>query len=396
MTAWYTNYNSDSGSESMNTDDWGSAESGYKIPDHELGKFEYAHLCKLAHRSRDVYGKGKYINRWLRLKLSSNEEPELWINGDKFMSVNKDNFATVHMDTQDIWGGSGSYVIALNRWIPFTIERHRTGIYRIAHNLSIFKHLEKTLDKEKCYWRTISAFVRQCQVVCKGLKYNLLTGELLNPNKDNEPQKCVENTDKRKLWRRKIIAFKKQLRTRAKLGLVDSTIDRLKNVDKDKLLNMVETHAKLLGKYDNRISEPIYALRKDTSKVANDNIIDLIDTDWNTPESIEFLAKHIDENAMPFEIFMPICLALKSISWHRNWRYADDLDTDKDISYFFNKLSIHLRRHYGVIEKEATINGASDLHSFNRSRGHYRSLPINIKQVYNIFKGVLDDSKDIK
>ncbi len=394
MTAWYTNYNSNSHSTSMNTNDWGSAESGYKIPDHELGKFEYADLCKLAHRSRDVYGKGKYINQWLRLKLSSNEEPELWINRDRFMTVNKDNFATVHMDTKQIWNNSGSYVIALNRWVPFTIERHRAGIYRIVHHLDIYKHLEKTLDKDRYYWREISAFVRQSQIVCNGLKYNLLTGELLNPNKDHEPQKCVENTDKRKLWRRKIIAFKKQLRTRARLGLVDSTLDKLKNIDKDKFLNMVETHAKLLGKYDSQISDSIYGIRMDKNN--NDNIIDLIDTDWNTPESIEFLAKHIDENAMPFEIFIPICLALKSIHWHRHWRGEEYNDIDKDIDYFFNKLSIHLRRHYGVIEKEATVETEHSLYNFNRSRGHYRSLPIDIKQVYNTFKGVLDDSKNIK
>ena len=394
----YVNYANHS--ESLNTNAWGSAESGYKIPDHDLGKFEYAHLCKLAHRSRDVYSKGKYINAWLRLKLSSNEEPELWINGSKFMTVNKDNFATVHMSTKDIWRGSATYVMALNRWIPFTIERHRTGIYRMAHNLSIFKHLEKTLTKELIEqyihhsWYEVSAFIRQSQIVCIGLKYNLLTGELLNPTSDHEPQRCVENTDKRKLWRRKIIAFKKQLRTRAKLGLVDSTLDKLKNVDKNKFLNMIETHAKLLGKYDNNISDSIYSLRMDKNN--NDNIIDLIDTNWNTPESIEFLAKHIDENSMPFEMFIPICLALNSISWHRNWRSRDDLDRDKDINYFFNKLSIHLRRHYGVIEKEATVENDSSLYNFSRSQGHYKSLPIDIKQVYNTFKGVLDDNKDIK
>ena len=244
------------------------------------------------------------------------------------------------------------------------------------------------------YWYEVSPFIRQSQIVCKGLKYNLLTGELLNPNKDHEPQRCVENTDKRKLWRRKIIAFKKQLRTRAKLGLVDSTLDKLNNVDTGKFLNMIETHAKLLGKYDSQISDSIYSLRMDKNN--NDNIIDLIDIDWDTPESIEFLAKHIDENTMTFEMFIPICLALNSISWHRNWRNQDDLDRDKDINYFFNKLSIHLRRHYGVIEKEATINEASDLYNFNRSRGNYRSLPIDIKQVYNTFKGVLDDIKDIR
>ena len=384
---WYTNHNN--GVSYINTDDWGSAESGYKIPDHDLGKFEYKELHAYALRSRDVYGKGKYINTWLRLKLNSNEEPEIWVNGDKFMSVSKDNIATVHMDTGHIWRSSGTYVIALNRWIPFTIERHRTGIYRIAHNLNIYKHLEKTWDKDKYYWHEISAFMRQSQVVCDGLKYNLLTGELLNPNTDHEPQRCVENTDKRKVWRKKITAFKKQLRTRAKLGLIDSTLDKLENVDRGKFLDMVETHAKLLGKYNNRISESIHTLRNEIT--TSDNIIYLIDTDWDTPESIEFIAKHIDENTMTFEIFIPICLALNNISWQRNWRYEETRQIgDKDINYFFNKLSIHLRRHYGVIEKEATINEASDLNKFRRSQGHYKSLPIDIKQVHNVFKGVLD------
>tara|TARA_R100000655_G_scaffold8797_4_gene22624 strand:- start:81 stop:1250 length:1170 start_codon:yes stop_codon:yes gene_type:complete len=384
---WYTNHNN--GVSYINTDDWGSAESGYKIPDHDLGKFEYKELHAYALRSRDVYGKGKYINTWLRLKLNSNEEPEIWVNGDKFMSVSKDNIATVHMDTGHIWRSSGTYVIALNRWIPFTIERHRTGIYRIAHNLNIYKHLEKTWDKDKYYWHEISAFMRQSQVVCDGLKYNLLTGELLNPNTDHEPQRCVENIDKRKVWRKKITAFKKQLRTRARLGLIDSTLDKLKSVDRGKFIDMVETHAKLLGEYDDRISEAIYAIRKDTS--SNYNIIDLIDTRWDTPESIKFLAKHIDENTMTSEIFMPICLALDSISWHRNWRNQNDIDRDKDINTFFNQLSIHLRRHYGVIEKEATIKQGGELHKFSKRQGHYNSLPMGIKQVHNAFKGVLEE-----
>ncbi len=404
MIANYVNYTNRS--ESLNTDDWGSAESGYKLPDHDLGKFEYADLCKLAHRSRDVYGNGKYINAWLRLKLSSNEEPELWINGGKFMTVNKDNFATVHLGTKDIWRGSATYVVALNRWIPFTIEKHRVGIYRIAHNLNIFKHLEKTLTKELTdkyiyHWHEVSAFVRQSQVVCKGLKYNLLTGELLNPNTDHEPQRCVENTDKRKLWRRKIIAFKKQLRTRAKLGLVKIHTDKLKNVNESKFLNTIEAHAKLLGTYNEKLKDRLSSFRENNSGKytqygGRESIINVIDTNWNTPESIEFLAKHIDENSMPFEIFTPICLALHSIHWHRHWRGEEYDDIDKDIDYFFNKLSIHLRRHYGVIEKEATVETEHSLYNFSRSQGHYNSLPINIKQVYNTFKGALDDNKDIK
>jgi len=267
----------------------------------------------------------------------------------------------------------------------------------MAHNLSIFKHREKTWSKDMCYWHEVSEFIRQSQIVCIGLKYNLLKGELPNPNKDHEPQKCVENTDKRILWRRKIIAFKKQLRTRAKLGLVKIHTDKLKNVNESKFLDMVEAHAKLLGTYNEKLKDSLSSLREDnTGYGGRESIVNMIATNWNTPESIEFLAKHIDENSMPFEIFTPICLALNSIHWHRHWRGEEYDDIDKDINYFFNKLSIHLRRHYGVIEKEATVESDDSLYNFSRSQGHYNSLPIDIKQVYNTFKGVLDDSKNIK
>jgi hypothetical protein len=380
-------------------DNWGSKALGYKIPDHALGKFEYVDLCKLAHRSRSTYGKGKYINTWLKLKLSSNEEPELWINGCRFMTVSKDNIATVDMDTKEVWThGSTTYITAVNSWIPFIVERHRTGIYRMAHKLSLYKQLEGYEGDDTYVWYAISKLVRQSQVITEGLRYNLLTGELLNPSKINEPEKCVENADKRKVWRKKITAFKKQLRVRGKLGLIESTINKLKNVDKDKFFNTIEAHAKLLGTYNEKLKDSLSSLRENnTGYGGRESIVNMIDTNWNTPESIEFLAKHIDTNAMPSEIYIPICLALCGIRSHTDTHYNKPKeDWSSEINKFFGKLSMHLRRHYGVIEKEATIESDSSLYSFSRSQGHYNSLPIDIKQVYNTFKGVLDDNKNIK
>ena len=378
-------------------DNWGSAESGYKIPDHGLGKFEYADLCKLAHRSRDVYGKGKYVNTWLKLKLSSNEEPELWINGSKFMTVGKDNIATVHMDTKDVWThGSATFVSALNSWIPFIVERHRTGIYRMAHKLSLYKQLEGYEGDDTYVWYAISKLVKQSQVITIGLRYNLLTGELLNSSKANEPTKCVENADKRKVWRKKITAFKKQLRVRGKLGLIESTIDELKNIDGGKLLSIVETHAKLLGTYDEKLKETLYRVRP-VGKPPTSGMYQHVHVNWDTPESIEFLAKHIDTNAMPSEIYIPICIALSSIRSHTDTHYYKPKeDWSSEINKFFGKLSIHLRRHYGVIEKEATVESDDSLYNFNFSSYRYNNIPIDIKQIHNTFKGVLDDNKNIK
>lgn len=380
-------------------DNWGSKALGYKIPDHGLGKFEYADLCKLAHRSRDVYGIGKYINTWLKLKLSSNEEPELWINGCKFMTVSKDNIATVNMDTKDVWAhGSATFVSALNSWIPFIIERHRTGIYRMAHKLSLYQQLEEYEGEgdDTYVWYAISKLVKQSQVITEGLRYNLLTGELLNPSKANEPEKCVENADKRKVWRKKITAFKKQLRVRGKLGLIESTIDELQNIDGGKLLSIVETHAKLLGTYDEKLKETLYRVRP-VGKPFKSGMYQHVHVNWDTPESIEFLAKHIDTNAMPSEIYIPICIALSSIRSHTDTHYYKPKeDWSSEINKFFGKLSIHLRRHYGVIEKEATVESDDSLYNFNFSSYRYNNIPIDIKQVYNTFKGVLDDNKNIK
>ena len=375
-------------------DNWGSKAWGYKIPDHGLGKFEYADLCKLAHRSRDVYGKGKRVNTWLRLKLSSNEEPEIWINMCRFMTVSKDNIATVDMDTKHVWThGSSTFVSALNSWIPFIIERHRTGIYRMAHKLSLYKQLEGYEGDDTYVWHTISKLVKQSQVITEGLRYNLLTGELLNPSKINEPEKCVENADKRKVWRKKITAFKKQLRVRGKLGLIESTIDELENIDGGKFLSVVETHAKLLGTYDGKLKDTLNDLRYGE----NSGIYQHVHVNWSEPNVIEFLAKHIDTNAMPSEIYIPICIALSSIRSHTDTHYTKPKeDWSSEINKFFGKLSIHLRRHYGVIEKEATVESDDSLYTFNFNSYRYNSIPIDIKQIHNTFKGVLDDNKNIK
>ena len=377
-------------------DNWGSKALGYKIPDHALGKFEYVDLCKLAHRSRSTYSKGKYINTWLKLKLSSNEEPELWINGSKFMTVSKDNIATVDMDTKEVWThGSTTFVSALNSWIPFIVERHRTGIYRMAHKLSLYQQLEEYEGDDTYVWYAISKLVRQSQVITEGLRYNLLTGELLNSSKVNEPTKCVENADKRKVWRKKITAFKKQLRVRGKLGLIESTINELKNIDGGRFLCMVETHAKLLGTYDGKLKDTLSGLVQRNSMPFY--AYQHVHVNWSEPNAIEFLAKHIDTNAMPSEIYIPICIALSSIRSHTDTHYTKPKeDWSSEINKFFGKLSIHLRRHYGVIEKEATVESDDSLYTFNFNSYRYNNIPIDIKQIHNTFKGVLDDNKNIK
>ena len=367
----------------LNTDNWQPVGDTYTIPDHGLGKFDYDSLWKLALKSKDPRGKGKYINSWLRLKLD-NGEPCIMVYDKKFMSVSQNQIATIHVDTNDVWRSPFSYVSALEKWIPFMIMRHRTGIYRIMHKLKVLKQAEKFVGTEMYSWSLYEKILRRGQVICKGLRFDLKTGELLNPNTDHEPTKCVEHKDKRKEWRKNITAFKKQLRTRLRLGLVETMLDKIRNADTTKCLNVIETHAKLLGRWD---SDEHGNLRYEVDRVReqqkdNKNTSLQVAMNWN--KSIEFIAPHIANNTMPNEIFIPLCITIQTLQ-ENAWRSEPTLD--QCITTFFNKLSLPLRRHFGVIEKEATILPDNNLYYTCRPRRRYDSVELPIDQVYNTYKG---------
>ena len=367
----------------ISTDNWQPVGDTYTIPDPAMGKFDYDSLWKLALQSRDPRGKGKYINSWLRLKLD-NGEPCLMIYDKEFMRVGKDNIATVQVDTKDVWRSPSVYVSALEKWIPFMIMRHRTGIYRIMHKLKVLEHMKEFVGTKIYAWTMYEKILRQGQVVCKGLRFDLNTGELLNPNTDHEPTRCVEHKDKRKEWRKNITAFKKQLRTRLRLGVVETMLDKIRNADTTRCLNVIETHAKLLGRWD---SDEYGSLRYQVDRIRqqqkdNKNTSLQVSMNWN--KSIEFIAPHVANNTMPNEIFIPLCITIQSIQ-ENAWRSEPTLD--QCITTFFNKLSLPLRRHFGVIEKEATVSPDSNLYYTCRPHRRYDSVELPIDQVYNTYKG---------
>ena len=373
----------------LNTDNWQPVGNTYTIPDHGLGKFDYDSLYKLALKSRDPRGKGKFINTWLRLKLVNDtirgEEPCLMIYGKQFMSVSKNEIATVHVDTNDVWGSPSVYVSALEKWIPFMVLRHRTGIYRIMHKLKVLEQAEKFVGTEIYSWSMYDKILKKGQVICKGLKFNLKTGELLNPNIDNEPKRCVEDKDKRKEWRKNITAFKKQLRTRVRIGAVDTMIDKLLNVDTTSCLNTLETHSKLLGTYGNgdygTTKYHVETLRRDVKEM-KETVPFRVHMNWDN--AIPFIAKHVENNTMTNEIFIPLCLTLQAI---KESAWKSEMNLDKAVDVLFTKLSLPLRRHFGVIIKEATIPPSENLSYAFMPRNRYQNIMLPIEQVHNIYRG---------
>ena len=365
---------------------WQPVGDTYTVPDHGLGTFDYDSLYKLALKSRDPSNNGKFINSWLRLKID-NEEPHLIIYGKKFMSVGKDNIATVHVDTNDVWHSPSVFVSAVSNWIPFMIERHRTGIYRIMHKIEILREGKVFKGSNSYPWNVESHILKHGQVICKGLRYDLKMGKLLNPNTDHEPKRCVEDTDKRKEWRKNITAFKKQLRTRLRIGAVDTMIDKLLNADTTRCLNTLETYSKLLGTYGNgeygTTKYYVDRLRTDV-KEGRETVPFRTHMDWQN--AIPFIAKHVENNTMTNEIFIPLCLTLHYIK-ENAWK--TEMSLDKAVDVLFNKLSLPLRRHFGVITEEATVPPSENLSYAFMPRNRYQSIVLSIEQVHNIYKGEL-------
>ena len=296
----------------LNKEDYGNAKSGYKIPRTRIGVFKHKELHALALRSREPYGAGKYLSAFARLRIipSLNDAVQFVVYGRPFLTVDTKNICTLELDTCEV---RSIFSYTLEDYIPFHIYRHRTGIYRIAHKLNTYKFLESEY-KENLNWDSWRFLLRKSQVIEKGIQYNLLTGEILNPSTTSEPSKCVEDKGKRKTWRQKITAFKKHLRTRARVGAVDEIISKINSIPRKSIHNMLRTREKLLGSWSADKDERLKWASKE-----NHRLHKLIGLKWDNEESLEMLCKHIDNNDLSHPIFYPLCMAidkLKDNGWN--------------------------------------------------------------------------------
>lgn len=377
----------------LNKEDYGNAKSGYEIPRTRVGVFKHKELHALALRSREPYGKGKYLSAFARLRIiphaqegQEGDKVQFVVYGKPFLTVDTKNICTLEIDTRDV---RSIFSYTLENYIPFQIYRHRTGIYRIAHKLTTYKLLELE-DKENLNWDTWRSIMRKSQVIEKGIQYNLLTGEILNPSTTSEPSKCVEDKDKRKSWRRKITAFKKHLRTRARLGAIDEMISKINSIPRESIYNMLRTRGKLLGSWSVDEDEKLGWARKENYKLHR-----LIGLKWDNEENLKMLCKHIDNNDLSHPIFYPLCIVidkLKDISWNPSGPVSTEVAIDK----LFNMLSIPLRRAYGVILKEANVGKGLDSNSEILQKLNSKlwfSFDIPLKDVYSVLNNIQEESK---
>ena len=238
--------------------------------------------------------KGRPINGWSRLYKEDKDYVVKLVqwrgHGVEVFRVSPDNTITFTAPLSIVLQSTHTIVSGLCRIVPITIWRKRTGIYCI-HSISGWS------DKSKLTPEYFS-----------GIKFNLETGECLNPQPDMMDTIIPE---KRKQWLRDVKRFKKGLKIRAKLGAFES------------IIRTVEAERPSGSDW-----EYIGKLPK-----------------WDSPDVTEHVLEGMRTEEYPQDL-------LKLLVQTANTGFNRDNTTNKDIlenvDYVFNTHSLHYRKAYGV------------------------------------------------
>jgi len=192
--------------------------------DRQLLSYAYMaeYFCKAKTPS-----KGRPLKRGLRLYKEGNNyvvKMQHWrVVGDTpftpLFKVSPKNVVTFLLPLEHVLRDSSTLVILLPRVIPIHLTRAKKGIYRISHEGSMNMN-PRLWDHSRSYpnW----AFMRkEAPQYFKGIKFNLLTGECLNPQPD---QSTTELPEQRKVWRGELRRYKRGLKARIKVGALEGFI----------------------------------------------------------------------------------------------------------------------------------------------------------------------------
>ena len=140
-----------------------------------------------------------YRNRDLSFRLTKNERT--------FAVIRDDDTITFTLDSETLRSTiASSLAYAMNRFLPMGLYRVGPGRYRIGNPSS---------------WENVKHMPEYTQ----GIKFNLTTGQCLNPRPD---RKHRIDKEARKVWTKTLAAYRKGLYARLKLGVAGdpSSTDR--------------------------------------------------------------------------------------------------------------------------------------------------------------------------
>ena len=192
----------------------------------------YGEACHIWAKVRSPE-KGKPITNWLRMyKVGDAFEFKLRGFGEReFARLTPDNVFEFVMTNEMLMQQAQTLVSAMHRWLPFSVMRHRKGLYRMAHTQVVSDQMNAAnvgAPNHNHMWsRYLAAYsptMREQNMYFGGIKYNMLTGECLNPRAE---EKLIENPDARKVWRNALSKFKRGMKARAKVHALDGVIDKV-------------------------------------------------------------------------------------------------------------------------------------------------------------------------
>ena len=261
--------------------------------------------------------KGKPVNQNFRLfkdgdiyKITNNA-----YGTQVLAEITPDNIITFVAPERHIVGVSQTYVSSFYRWFPFNFHRHRKGLYRIEHSKILDAKTAKIEGNYGAGWAEWNKIMNAAPAYFEGIQFNLLTGNCLNRQKDDE---FIERPAERKVWRQALTKFKKGYKARAKVHALDGLVSEI----------LAETGGQT--RYHGRCP------------------------DWGSKQWLDLLEDSIRKTEYP----MPLLKGLVQTTMyggHSYWRQTTTPTTDDMISTIdkvCNDLSIPLRRRFNVFEKE--------------------------------------------
>jgi len=243
--------------------------------------------------------KGKPVKGWCRLH-KVDENFELRMDGKTICVFAPDNTLTFTMTSAQAKNYSITLSQALARAIPIGWERVALGRHRVVHTMRIKGN---GANRYEAWRNTMKA---EGIEVFNGIKFNLDTGECMNAKPTTDAQVVPA---KRTEWLRALRVFKRGLKVRAKLGVLDT------------------------------ICQDVMAERKLTK-----TRYDWVQPDWSNEKWIDLLFDSIKNNQHPTELLQGFAQSVRTY----HYTTINKETTLEAADSVCAELSVQLRRKFGV------------------------------------------------
>jgi hypothetical protein len=269
--------------------------------------------------------KGKPVTGWLRMFKEGNDFlfKMTGYGSVDLCRLSPDNRLSFVAPAESVYGQAQTLVSSLHRWLPFTMMRHRKGLYRIGHTKQVIAECAKKHEANKAgendpyyghiyaHYRQYTPTMREMPSYFQGIEFDIVDGTCLNPRPDD---KLVEKPEERKEWRRALAKFKRGIKARVRVHAFDGIIDEM------------------------------------WSERDHTNRWDWRQPQWESKQWLDLLEHGIRHNEFPQELLKGLAQTTSTGYYMSN--KPEGKDVLKALDYVCNNNSIELRRRFDVFESE--------------------------------------------